>query len=226
MMKLWLRIKLIYFLIRVSRNPNDTNAALAMGPCLFRLGHIQQTRKQISLNSQDIPFLKAHRLLKKIDLQALNTCPEGSLGKIFATHMLSNNLDPEFYGTITVTNDESYIMMRLRQTHDLWHVFAGLSTSVQDELALQAFMFAQTGAPLAPLLMGGALFRLGLTNDPRMYEAFERIQYGWNLGKRTKSIFALDWEANWNTPLHDLRAQYGLIETLPVLRNQNTEQLL
>lgn len=124
--------------------------------------------------------------------------------------MLSNNLDPEFYGKFEVTNDETYVMMRLRQTHDLWHVLTGFSTEVQDELGLQAFMFAQTRAPLASILIGAAIFRAGITNHPLTATVFERVAYGWRLGSEAKSIFALDWEAHWQTPLETLRQMYDL----------------
>ncbi len=213
MSKLWYRLKLLYYLLRVSRNPDDTQAALNMGPCLYELGHIRQTRDKISAVLHDADFMKKQKLLGPVDLQILKNCPQGSLGHTFANHMLSHNLDPYFYNHVQITNDESYIMMRLRQTHDLWHVITGLSTSFQDELALQAFMFAQTGAPLSTLLIGGALFRMGFTNDPQVYSAFERINDGWQLGKSTKPLFSLDWEANWNTPLESLRAEYGIKST-------------
>tara|TARA_B110001454_G_scaffold219099_1_gene249914 strand:- start:18279 stop:18971 length:693 start_codon:yes stop_codon:yes gene_type:complete len=210
MKKAWLISKLLYYVFRISRNPEDTAAALGIGPCLFRLGYVEQARKKLNENPADLELIRQRKLLNKIDLHELKKNPEGSLGYAFAHHMLRNKLDPEFYGKLNVSNDETYVMMRLRQTHDLWHVLAGFTTEVQDELGLQAFMFAQTRAPLASILIGGAFLKAGLTNHPLTALVYERVSYGWKLGNDAQSIFALDWEANWATPLTTLRAQYGL----------------
>jgi len=35
------------------------------------------------------------------------------------------------------------------------------------------------------------------------------------MGKKAKPLFPLDWEANWQTPLADLRREYGVE---PVIR--------
>lgn len=210
MKSIWLRIKLLYYLIRVSKNPQDTTAALSIGPCLFKLGFVKQALTKLNSNPVDAEFIKNRHIIKKLNLQELSRCPKDSLGYVFANHMLSNNLDPEFYGRVVVTNDESYIIMRLRQTHDLWHVILGFTTSVEDEIALQAFMFAQTYTPFANIVIGGAIFRVGFTNNPEAPLVFDSVSKGWLLGKNTKSIFSLNWEENWNTPLEQLRADYGI----------------
>jgi ubiquinone biosynthesis protein Coq4 len=38
-------------------------------------------------------------------------------------------------------DDTSYLLLRLRQTHDLWHVVTGFSTNVPGELGLKAFVY-------------------------------------------------------------------------------------
>ncbi len=95
----WFISKLLYYVVRISRNPEDTSAALGIGPCLFRLGYVEQARKKLSENQDNLELIRSRKLLNKIDLQELKKNPEGSLGYVFSRHMLSNNLDPEFYGT-------------------------------------------------------------------------------------------------------------------------------
>ena len=47
-----------------------------------------------------------------------------------------------------VTNERAaYVIQRLRQTHDLWHVVTGYDTDPASEVALQAFTYAQLRAP-------------------------------------------------------------------------------
>jgi ubiquinone biosynthesis protein Coq4 len=124
--------------------------------------------------------------------------------------MIRNHLDPNFYKTFEITNDAIMTIMRLRQTHDLWHVMTGFSTSVQDELGLQAFTYAQTASPLSPLLIGGGLLRAGFKNRQLTAPILESVAKGWAMGKKARPLFPLDWEANWKTPLTELRRDYGI----------------
>ena len=152
-----------------------------------------------------------------MDLNKLKMNPVGSLGYVFAEHMIQNNLDPNFYNFLPVTSDESYIVMRMRQTHDLWHVLTGYSTEVEDELALQAFTYAQTAVPLAILLLGTALFRVGFTNYQGATTIYGGIAEAWQRGKKAKPLFAIDWEAHWATPIEQLRNDYGLSPEYPLM---------
>lgn len=210
-MRLWTQIKLLYYTIRIARNPQDTTAALAINPCLFRLQYLNQAKALLAQQPESQALINSRLLLKRMDLNELKKNPPGSLGHVFAEHMLANNLDPNFYNFLPVTNDESYIVMRMRQTHDLWHVLTDYSTEVEDELALQAFTYAQTAVPLAILLLGAALFRVGFSNYSKATLIYDHICDGWQKGKTAKPLFAIDWESNWSTPIEKLRTQYGLL---------------
>jgi ubiquinone biosynthesis protein Coq4 len=98
----------------------------------------------------------------------------------------------------------------MRQTHDLWHVLTGFDTSIPGEIGLQAFQAAQTRAPLSPILMGGALLRAGTDRTEMMEPLMEQITKGWQCGIKARSLFSLDWEANWSTPLTQLRKDYQI----------------
>ncbi len=214
--KLWLRLKLLYYTIRIGRNPLDTAAALAINPCLFRLKYLDKSKEILSAQPKCNSLIKSRLLLKRMDLNELKKNPEGSLGYVFAEHMIQNNLDPNFYNFLPVTNDESYIVMRMRQTHDLWHVLTGYSTEVEDELALQAFTYAQTAVPLAILLLGTALFRVGFTNYSGATSIYNAVADAWQRGKKAKPLFAIDWEAQWDTPIAKLRQDYDLSPKVPL----------
>jgi ubiquinone biosynthesis protein COQ4 len=43
------------------------------------------------------------------------------------------------YRKIEVKDDLSCIMLRLRQSHDIWHTVTGMSTDATGEIGLQAF---------------------------------------------------------------------------------------
>jgi ubiquinone biosynthesis protein COQ4 len=148
-------------------------------------------------------------LIERFDLDSLAKLPEGSLGKSFVDHMRKNNLDPHFYRTRNIENDTSYFIMRMRQTHDLWHVVTGFDTSIPGEIALQAFMIAQTHAALSPILLGGSMLRVGLKEPQHLPAVMDAIVDGYQLGKKMKSLFAVDWEKEWAASLLELRTRLG-----------------
>ena len=92
-----------------------------------------------------------HRAIdsRSIDLDALAALPDGTLGHTYATFLRSHGLTPEvFDGPPEGIADprRSYVVQRLRQTHDLWHVVTGCETDPAGEVALQAFTYAQLRA--------------------------------------------------------------------------------
>lgn len=196
--------------MRISRNPNATNAVFGVVSALRKLGLLEEEHKRLISQAENRDVFKNRKMLGTVDLQGLRQLPAGTLGRIYADHMFDNKLDPNFYEVVEIDDDSSYVVMRMRQTHDLWHAITGFDTTVEGELALQAFMMAQMHTPLAPFLIGGQLIVYGLRNPMGAREIMEKTAQGWLLGKKSKSIFAIDWESHWATPISDLRSAYNI----------------
>ncbi len=60
------------------------------------------------------------------------------LGHAFAHHIIDHGFDPDYYRKIDIKNDVDYVLMRMRQTHDIWHVVTGIGTDPVGELGLKA----------------------------------------------------------------------------------------
>jgi ubiquinone biosynthesis protein Coq4 len=209
-MRAWYVVKLIYSLLRVSREPRNTAAGLAIADCLYKLGKIADEANHLRQLPECRSFIERRALLPPPDLQRLQNLPEGTLGREYSNRMLMEKLDPDFYKILEIKDDETFIMMSLRRTHDLWHVITDFDTTVPGELALQAFMMAQTHSPLAPFLIAGTLFAAALNDPRRAREIIEHVSRGWEMGSRASPLFSLDWEKNWGAPLPELRRQYGI----------------
>jgi ubiquinone biosynthesis protein COQ4 len=69
-----------------------------------------------------------------IDIDALFALPEDSLGHIYAAYIKESNFDPNFYRKVEVNDDISYMFLRLRQTHDIWHFIRAYNDSPQERL--------------------------------------------------------------------------------------------
>ncbi|HEX7842380.1 MAG TPA: Coq4 family protein, partial [Kofleriaceae bacterium] len=152
-----------------------------------------------------------HRAIdsRTVDLDALTALPEGTLGHAYATFLRARGLTPEvFDGSPPGIRDPrlSYVVQRMRQTHDLWHVVTGCNTDPAGEIALQAFTFAQTRAPgNAILAVTGAL--RGVRQKPGIVCDMIAL---YRRGKRANRLVSFAWEDHWATPLAEVRAMLGL----------------
>lgn len=139
-----------------------------------------------------------------VDFDALRALPEDTLGGAYARFLDAHGITPDAFERLPDVADirVAKLMLRLRQTHDLWHVLTGYEPDVAGELLLQAFMYAQTRAPGSLLLVVFGTLRwqkLDAAYLKQLREAFRR-------GKATKFLLPVHWEALWETPLRDVRA--------------------
>lgn len=144
-----------------------------------------------------------------VDLDALSALPAGTLGHAYAHFLRSRGLTPDvFDGPPADIGDPraSYVVQRMRQTHDIWHVVTGHDTNAPGEIALQAFTFGQVRAPSTLILsMVGTLKIFREKPDlPRDVLAAFRA------GNSAKPLIAFPWEDHWSTPLAEVRALLGV----------------
>jgi ubiquinone biosynthesis protein Coq4 len=202
--------KFFLAMLTMSRNPEDTSQVFVMADCLYALGLSDQMTAKIMQDEKSREMIKARHKLKPIQLLELQKLPAGTVGRVYADHMISRGLDPNFFPTRELHNDMNYMIMRNRETHDLWHILPGFDTSRTGEIGLQAFMMAQIQAPLTSLLVGGSLLRAGLSAPQQLVPLWKVLVGGYQMGLQAKPVYALDWEAHWATPLAELRNIYGV----------------
>jgi ubiquinone biosynthesis protein COQ4 len=146
---------------------------------------------------------------RTIDLDALAALPEGTLGHAYATFLRSRGLTPEVFDGAPagiVDPRRSYIVQRLRQTHDLWHVVTGCETDPPGEIALQAFLYAQTRTPGSALLAAAGMLRI-LRTSPAIVRDVIAL---YRAGVRARSLASFAWEDHWHKPLSEVRTMLGL----------------
>lgn len=160
-----------------------------------------------------------------VDITALAALPEGTLGRAYAAFLTRHRLSPEAFAgpPAGLANHPraSYMVQRLRQTHDLWHVVTGYEPDPAGEIALQAFSYAETDAPSAAILAGLGTLRALL--EPATTPEFRAVRRAlprevarayW-IGRVARSkvretIATYPWEDRWATPLAEVRAELGL----------------
>jgi ubiquinone biosynthesis protein COQ4 len=143
------------------------------------------------------------------NLESLLKLPEDSLGFAYANHMRVANLDPEFYRKVEVQDDTSYLALRMRQTHDIWHTVTGFGTDPVGEIGLQAFQLAQNRSPLAVMLIAGITLNMIQMNST-ITPLVRVIQRGYDMGDQANPFLAQKWEEAWEKPLTDWRSQLNV----------------
>ncbi len=139
-----------------------------------------------------------------VDFDALRRLPDGTLGREYTRFLDDGGITPDAFEELPNVGDEraAWIMLRMRQTHDLWHVLTGYAPDVRGELLLQAFTYAQIRAPSAlVLVVFGSLRWMKLLERTHLSE----LRAAFRRGKATSFLPTFRWEEHWSTPLSELR---------------------
>lgn len=163
-----------------------------------------------SRHEQGRKALKERPRLGRVQLSALRALPQGTLGRVYAEHMIANGLDPATMPTRETPTPRAFIVPHLYETHDIWHVVTGFGTDVPGELGLQGFYTAQSPSkgPMA-ILVAGMLNTL-LYNMDKKDERLAAVAAGWMLGRRAKPLFGVRWSDLWEEPIDAVRVRYGI----------------
>lgn len=144
------------------------------------------------------------------DLPNLLKLPEGSLGYCFAHHIEDHGFDPEYFRKIEVKDDLDYVMMRMRQTHDIWHVVTGFATDPIGEVGLKAFELAQTRRPMSAVIACGGVLRFLLQEPEDLGNLLAAVAEGYRKGVQSGLLLAQKWEEHWERPLAEWRTMLNL----------------
>jgi ubiquinone biosynthesis protein COQ4 len=215
----------LHALGRVMLHPEETDQVLVFSN-LANAGHRDERLDPFFDDPRGARLYAENRALdsKTVDLDALAQLPAGTLGHAYATFMRAHGLTPDvFDGRPTDVRDDraSFLIMRMRQTHDLWHVVTNAETDPAGEIALQAFTYAQVRAPSS-----GILALLGtLRSLPYTREVLREAIALYRIGRDAEPLALFPWEDHWTTPLVEVRRMLRLpIDPPPV--GGYTEQLL
>jgi len=172
------------------------------------LRHRRATTLAVEFVKQDpgVAQIFAERYLAEPpDLEQLGQLPEGSLGRVYADYLRDSGFEADFYRSLEVEDDASYFLLRMRQTHDIWHLVAGFNTDVPGELGLKAFELAQTRRPLSAVLLSGGVLSAVFKAPETIGPLLEQIAIGYRLGSTAKPFLAQRWEEHWERSLDDWR---------------------
>jgi ubiquinone biosynthesis protein COQ4 len=101
----------------------------------------------------------------------------------------------------------AYVMQRYRECHDFYHALCGLPVSVEYELALKVFEFANLGLPSAALSTA-AVVRLNAAKRARFFS--EYVPWALRCGSAARSMITVYWEERWAQDVDELKKELGV----------------
>jgi ubiquinone biosynthesis protein COQ4 len=147
--------------------------------------------------------------------ELLADLPEDTLGYQYWAHCRENGLDPQFISTesqkvaqdFPATAEHKFVYDRYRDSHDLWHVLTGWGTDMAGEAGIIAWTYAQLRNRGYLLIF--LLNALMCTKRGRP-DVFRTCWRGYQHGKRSPLLLAVDWHAHLERPMEDVRRDLGL----------------
>ncbi|AFY44984.1 Coq4 family protein [Nostoc sp. PCC 7107] len=197
--------------VTLALDPGRADATPDIEDGMIKLKATQLAIDYVKTLPEVVEIVQERYLAPPPDLTALAQLPSESLGRCFAEYIQKTGFDPNYYRSLPITDDTSYVLTRLRQTHDIWHLVTGLGSSVNGELGLQAFCLAQIRIPLPILLIAGGLLRTLFTAPDELGNLLENIAIGYRMGAKAKPLLAQKWEDNWDKPLSTWRKELDII---------------
>ena len=201
--------------IGMLRNPEGTESVFDIEDGLKDIRAAESVVKRVSRDAEVAEMMRERYVAAPVDIDALERLPEGTLGHSFARHILDHGFDPDYYRKIEVESDLDWVMMRMRQTHDIWHVVLGIDTSRLGEIAVKAFELSQTWRPLAAVITCGGMMRYLMKEPEQLGDAMAHISHGYQLGRLAEPFLAQKWEEAWDKPLVEWRAALNLPAEIP-----------
>lgn len=144
------------------------------------------------------------------DIPGLLKLPVDTLGYCFARHIADHGFDPDYFRKIEIKDDLDYIMLRMRQTHDIWHVITGFATDPIGEVGLKAVELAQTRRPMSAVIACGGVLRFLFHEPEDLGKVLSAVAEGYKMGTRSELLLAQKWEEHWERPLAEWRAMLNV----------------
>ncbi len=203
---------------RLTRDLSNTGEAaiVEIGFARSRLGRRfarwEPLQARLAADSRTAPALARRSRLGPVELAALASLPDGTLGRVFAEHCRRRGLDPNLVH-VPLEQEGDFVAAHLFETHDLWHVATGWGNDELGELGIGGFYLAQLEVELIGLLVALALLNSVFFAPGTLRPRLEALVAGYRMGERAAPLFGVEWGELWAVPLTELRTRLGLDAT-------------
>ena len=214
----WTAIKALRALVK---EPEDTAQVYTIVRALSGKSHLRTTEK-FRKSEFGLKLMTERRELLDtlVKRDALAELPAGSFGRAYLDFLIRENLSAE--GLIEAgeherrhedeASDESFVGRRLRDMHDTWHVLTGYGRDGFGELCVLSFSTAQNWNPGFAAII--AIGTLKISRGTSFRKVVAAVREAYRNGKQAKWLIEQDFEALFELPLHEVRAQLNIKDPL------------
>ncbi len=203
-------LKIVAGLATFLKDPSSLDSIFAVSNSVKDGPLGEQTVRHLLSNSQFKALVDEGWRPAQIDLQKLQTLPEGSLGRCYADQLISQGITPDtLIDPSPVTNANEFVIHRLKETHDIVHVLTGFGVDGISEIGLQGFNLAQNRSPLAVMLIFGSMLS-SLQNDDPLEPLLRALAHGFQMGLDAELVVGRKLEEGWERPLQEWRKELKL----------------
>jgi ubiquinone biosynthesis protein Coq4 len=195
---------------RLHQDPSRLDQVLESVTKLAPREDVERAARAVRASSGAFDRASAERWMMAWDPRDLARCAPGTLGRAVHDHCAKWSIHPSAFPKRPRVTDGEYLVAHIENTHDVWHPVCGFESDAIGEIGLQAFYLAQFPNLLGLFLLGISHFRM-LTHERSQYpRLMEEVTRGWLLGKRARSLFGVRWDAMWDRPLAEVRADLAI----------------
>jgi ubiquinone biosynthesis protein COQ4 len=202
-------------LARLVKNPDETEHVFDLIDALSgNSGERMLRRFEASESGRRILAERRALLPVLSDRERLFALPVGTLGHSYAEFMTREQITADGLveasenrprRTEELSPERELIGLRMRDSHDLWHIVTGYGRDLVGEACVLAVTYAQTKNRGIGAIVAMAYWRAGR----ELPSARVAIREAYRRGKRAAWLPAMDWEALLARPLHEVREELG-----------------
>ncbi|KAJ7888794.1 ubiquinone biosynthesis protein Coq4 [Mycena leptocephala] len=201
----------IRFMSLADPRRGDMVAALGettAGPSLPRLLDVMLESPEGRQILKDRPRINS----KTVDMSKLAQYPEGTFGRAYITWLERCGVTPDTREPVHYIDDPelAYVMQRYRECHDFYHCIVNLPVSVDAEIAVKYFEFANLGLPLAAFSAMFGPLRLNRAQLQRLFS--EYVPWALRCGGSARSLITVYWEQRWDQNIDEMKKEFGLCD--------------
>ncbi len=204
----------LYAMVQLGRKPGAVRYVFIMGDRQDNLAEVDRLAGRITdpFSDADLDHLWRDQYRPPhYEVADLAKLPEQTLGGAYGRFMLAHGLQPDFYENVAPRHKMHFLRLRLRQTHDIWHVLSGFGTDEFGEVGLQGLYFAQVTNGQSALILTGAILKSiihGRFQDLKLFIA--SFCEGFSMGQKSRNLLGVLWETHWRDDLASLRRASGI----------------
>lgn len=193
-------LKMVASLATFLKNPSSLDSIFAVSNSVKDGPLGEQIGRHLLSNSHFKSLVDEGWRPDQIDLQKLQTLPEGSLGRCYADQLISQSITPDtLIDPSPVTNANEFVIHRLKETHDIVHVHTGFGIDGISEIGLQGLNLAQNRSPLAVMLIFGSMLS-SLQNDEPLEPLLRALAHGLQMVLDSEPVLSRKLEEGWERP--------------------------